>query len=323
MNEIDFINKYYADGDIFQIGIKDHLTLSKATGDKGVFYAGKNNFFKIPLSDKEIGFIKRHNKKDFSMYFTLNTYKEKTNRKETNINKVIGIFFDIDIRPETVDLIEHDLGTATIKIKTSPSLDKYQLIYLFKEPITDDKEFVKVKSISKALTKHYNTDATFDLARFCRLPFSNNGKTNEDAKLVIFNKEFTYSLSYFEDFIFLMDVEIEVLENAQKSEEKIKILTGSTPLSSLKNWNFKYDFAELQQHYDDLDPVCATPSETDYNMISKLIREEPYKYGDEKIKHIMLKLSASKKSEQKKLEDFVRCIYKIRGHMKPRKTPPE
>jgi hypothetical protein len=174
--------------------------------------------------------------------------------------------------------------------------------------------------MSKALTEHFNTDATFDLSRFCRLPFSNNGKTNETSKLVVFNPMFTYSLGHFQNWINDNNLEIKVLENAQVREKKVKDLTGSTPLISLKKWNFKYDLDELQEHYDDLFPICETPSETDYNMISKLIREAPYQYGDEKIKHIMLRLSQSKKSEQKKLEDFARCIYKIRGNMSFKKN---
>lgn len=313
-NAIEFINKYYSKDDIFQIGIKDHITVSKSTGEKGVFYSGKNNFFQLPMTAREEEFLRSNNKKDFSMYFTLNTFKEKTNRKESNIRSIKGIFFDADYDGANfVKKIEDALGTASIKINSTPSMDKWQLIYLFDKEFTNEKQFTKIKAISKALTEHFGTDSTFDLSRYCRLPFTNNGKVNEESELVIFNENMIYSPQYLLKYCNTNKLVTDKEESAQVVEKKVTDLTGSAHELSLKKWNFKFNLEELQEKYDDLDVVCTTPSETDYNLISLLIRE--YRYGDEKIKTIMLKISESKKPPQKKLEDFARCIYKIRGKM--------
>lgn len=216
MNNIqDFINEYFTDTDIFYIGTKD-----RKTGDWKQYALTKNEVnYKL---------LEQFNYYKKDIYISLNTFKEKKGRWESNVAKTDKIFFDIDINGDEIkNKIIEELGEPTYLLQTSKN--KWQLIYQL------DKSYNKedIKRVSKLLSHHFNTDKTFDLARVFRAPFFINNKNGfkvQIMKLSMFQKKPT--LEHFENYI--------IKNNIQETEQE-KQKTQSTTKSTnkiLSNVNF-------------------------------------------------------------------------------------
>lgn len=200
----DFINNFYNLSDLFYIGFKDRTTGAKISWWNKAHYKDTLDYKKLQALN--------YYKKD--IYLTLNTFKDaQKGRFEHNIKNVKFLFFDIDYNGEIIkDKIIKELNNPTFLIQTSP--EKYQLLYKLDK---ENYNHADVKSISKILTNYFNTDKTFDLARVFRCPFFTNNKNNFKVKILQNNKDISYSLDYFNNFI-----ELNNLKEIEQQKDSIK-----------------------------------------------------------------------------------------------------
>jgi len=122
-------------------------------------------------------------KDGYCNYIGLNAFKTarriKTIDGISNVANLNGFFFDFDDGDRgKINKIEKELGLASWKINTTPSLNKWQLIYLFDSPV-NSAEAKNWEEKSKALTKYFEADHCWDQSRVFRLPNSINSKSHE------------------------------------------------------------------------------------------------------------------------------------------------
>ena len=185
-----FIESYFKEDDIFYIFL---LNRNKDPNTTKQYYHTLETFRKF----YEMNY-KKWNSKGVDVYFSINTYKfidAQISRKESFLNEARTLFFDIDLNGvEVKDRIIKTLGEPTYTIQTS--IDKFQLFYLLN---CKTKNFSELKEVSQALTYHFETDTTFDLARVARLPELIN---NKNGHLVSYkNSGVKYDLEHFNQYI--------------------------------------------------------------------------------------------------------------------------
>src|SRR5574344_2128286 len=110
--------------------IDKFISLSVLNGKTGAFYSNMVN--------NENDCKRRFNLLDnpqYSNYISLNTFNSD-DRNEENVYSINGFMFDFDDGDMSkIDKILNELGSPTFSINTTPSMNKWQFIYLFKEPI--------------------------------------------------------------------------------------------------------------------------------------------------------------------------------------------
>jgi len=135
-------------------------------------------------------------------YIGLNSFK--TNRRikevegESNVANFSGFFFDFDDGDqEKIDNIISKLGEPSWKINSTPSKNKWQLIYLFDSPVAGENAS-EWEEKSKALTNYFEADHCYDISRVMRLPLSLNGKPDilELVTVVESGNEYSYKSDF-------------------------------------------------------------------------------------------------------------------------------
>ena len=200
-SEIEFIEMLHRDSDWFALSIKNHTT-----------NCFNNNLVKTATEvDRFSGLISN---KNFSNYVSLNGFCKKS-RKEIWATNLNGFMFDFDDGDQAkIDRIAEELGKPSFLVNTTPSLNKWQCVYLFEAPKPTDKD--AWKAVSFALTNYFESDHTFDAARVMRLPGSINGKVNELVGMV--DNDIRYPFAYFEEFIIKKGISMEKMAQIEDLE---------------------------------------------------------------------------------------------------------
>ncbi len=257
MNTIqDFINDYYNLDDIFYIGFKCRET---------------DKWYHKSFSINTINYksLKGQNYYKKDIYLSLNTFKDKEKgRFEHNVLKTDSVFFDIDKEGnETVKKIINELGEPYYYLQTSP--EKFQLIYKLDKSYPAD----EIKLLTFNLTKIYNTDHTFDLARVFRAPFYINNKNGFKVKIEKRGKVYTYQEL---KKIFIKN-NYEFIENIQSKRKQPKqtlkaIKDNKQILKVIKdNKYFNPKNKYYQQYLKTLDKVDGDNSRADLQFIRYLL----------------------------------------------------
>jgi hypothetical protein len=132
-------------------------------------------------------FLRAANVNGSNIYLSVFPLNQAQRNEASVIEELSWIFLDFDA-PETYENFKKEYE-PTITIQTSPG--KFQCFLALSEPTPKQ----EVKAISRALSKQYGADNTFDLARVFRLPGFRNIKYPEKPLVSISetNPKTTYS----------------------------------------------------------------------------------------------------------------------------------
>ncbi len=185
-------------------------------------------------------------KNNFCNYFSLNNF-HIAKREEENVKNINGFMFDFDDGDlSKIEKILEELGNPFFEINTTPSKNKFQLIYLLKTPVNiqtfnnnneDWMAFLKQHLIiSKTLTDYFKSDRTFDIPRICRLPYGKNGKNSEE--ITFKQNNIKYNWNYFQDFIIKNNIPFSTLDEVKKSPKKTAKTAVKTAGAKAPDINF-------------------------------------------------------------------------------------
>jgi hypothetical protein len=212
---------------------------------------------------------------NYSNYMSLNLFKIKK-RTEESVLHLNGLLFDFDDGDlSLIDKIEKELGVPTWKIGTTPSKNKFQLVYLFDKQLDANVNdyLQRWKDVSYSLSKHFNADHTFDVARVFRIPLSVNGKNGERTTFQE-NDESRKPFEFFEDYVHANNIKI-------KAEKVKKVKVKSSKTTTQKNITASKEYQELYQKI--LTSKSNDNSKARYVFIQTLINK---RFNDVKIKSI-------------------------------------
>jgi len=144
-----------------------------------------DNFSKLPTHKYATPWYLEQ--KHFSNYILLNL-TNKQRRMAKNISNVNGFVFDFDEAKggysidELIARLKGVIGLPTFEYQTTPSKNKTQLLYLFKnrEERCELAEMISQKLVHWSLAD----PSVFDLPRVVRNPYSFNGKSQERCKML-------------------------------------------------------------------------------------------------------------------------------------------